>query len=188
MAYNKGNNSDSPRRRGPRRRKKVCAFCSDKEHDLSIIKIVDSKFDSFDKIPYCIGKSNVDVGDNVFVLGYPLITTMGNEIKLTEGIISSSTGFKGDESMYQISAAVQPGNSGGPLFNEEGNVIGVVCAKHSKAENANYAIKISYLTRLIETSGHRIELNEKNSISSKKLSSKVKKIKNYVYLIECSSN
>ena len=112
---------------------------------------------------------------------------MGNEIKLTEGVISSSTGYKGNQSLFQISAAVQPGNSGGPLFNEDGDVVGVVCAKHKDAENANYAVKISYLNRMLEASGYNIELNDKNIIHKKKLSEKVKEIKDYVYLIECSS-
>lgn len=160
---------------------------SDKEHDLSVIKIVDSDFESFGKIPYTIGKAAVDVGDDIFVLGYPLTSSMGKEVKLTDGIISSSTGYKGDEAMYQISAPIQPGNSGGPLFNEDGDVVGVVCAKHAEAENANYAIKISYLYSMLDASGCNLEMANNNSVHGKKLSSKVKKIKDFVYLIECSS-
>ncbi|MDD6250516.1 MAG: WG repeat-containing protein [Bacillales bacterium] len=166
---------------------KGVVVASDEEHDLSVIKIVDKNFETLGKIPYSIGKSNVEVGDNIFVLGYPLVTSMGNEIKLTEGVISSSTGYKGNQSMLQISAAVQPGNSGGPLFNEEGDVVGVVCAKHENAENANYAVKISYLYSMIEASGYNIEINDINKVHKKKLSAKVKEIKDYVYLIECSS-
>lgn len=166
---------------------KGVVVASDEEHDLSVIKIVDKNFETLGKIPYSIGKSNVEVGDNIFVLGYPLVTSMGNEIKLTEGVISSSTGYKGNQSMLQISAAVQPGNSGGPLFNEEGDVVGVVCAKHKNAENANYAVKISYLYSMIEASGYNIEINDINKVHKKKLSAKVKEIKDYVYLIECSS-
>lgn len=160
---------------------------SDKEHDLSIVKIVDSKFEGFGQIPYKLGKSSVDVGDDIFVLGYPMTSTMGNEIKLTDGIISSSTGFKGDESMYQISAAVQPGNSGGPVFNEDGSVIGIVCGKHSNAENANYAIKVSYLYSLINSANINVEIANGNKLESKKMSSQVKIAKDFVYLIECSS-
>lgn len=98
-------------------------LASDKEHDIAIIKIVDKKFKGFGKIPYCVGKSIADVGEDVFALGYPLTTTMGNEIKLTNGIISSTSGFQGDVSMYQISVPLQPGNSGGPLFDDDGNVV-----------------------------------------------------------------
>lgn len=159
----------------------------DKEHDLAIIRIADKDFDGFGEIPYAIGKAVVDVGDDIFVLGYPMTDTMGEEIKLTDGVISSSSGYKGNESMYQISAAVQPGNSGGPLFNEDGSVIGIVCAKHADAENANYAIKVSYLYSLINSAKLEIDISNNNHEKSKKLSEKVKKFKSHVYLIECSS-
>lgn len=162
-------------------------IASDKEHDLSIVKIIDQNFSSLGKIPYGVGNTTVDVGDNIFVLGYPLTSSMGNEIKLTDGVISSLTGYKGDESMFQISAPIQHGNSGGPLFSENGDVVGVVFAKHTEAENASYAIKISYLYRLLESSGYNIDITANNKIRNKKLSSKVKKIKDFVYLIECSS-
>lgn len=160
---------------------------SDKEHDISIIRIVDKDFEEFGSIPYSIGKANVEVGDDVFVLGYPMTTTMGEEIKLTEGVISAASGYKGNESMYQISAAAQPGNSGGPLFNSEGAVIGIVNAKLADAENVNYAIKISYLYSLINSSDLGIDITGSNSIKNKSLSGKVKAVKNFVYLIECSS-
>ena len=161
---------------------------SDREHDLAIIKILDKKFDGFKEIPYGIGKRMPEVGDNIFVLGYPLVQTMGNEIKLTEGIISAESGYKGDNTMYQISAAVQPGNSGGPLFDSKGNVIGIVCAKHSDAENANYAIKISYLFSLLSSNEWGIAMPSQNSLSSKSLSKQVKLAKPFVYLIECNSH
>ena len=83
---------------------KAVVVASDKEHDISIVRIIDKKFKSFGEIPYSIGKSMVDVGESVFVLGYPMVESMGTEIKLTEGTISSSTGYHGDKSMYQISA------------------------------------------------------------------------------------
>lgn len=161
---------------------------SDKQNDLAIIRIVDKSFDGFEDIPYCIGKAVPEMGDNIYVLGYPLTTTMGNNVKLTDGVISSETGFKGSNAMYQISAPVQPGNSGGPLFDEEGNVIGVVCAKHADAENVNYAVKISYLYNLVNSSGIGIKLANKNRINSKSISQQVKQVKPFVYLIECRSH
>lgn len=160
---------------------------TDREHDISIIKIVDKKFNGFDEIPYSVGKSIPDVGDDIFVLGYPMTETMGKDIKLTDGIISATSGYKGNQSMYQISAAVQPGNSGGPLFDNDGNVIGIVCAKHADAENANYAIKVSYLLSLIKSSDIGIKLPEHNNVKSKSLPKKVKTVKPFVYIIECSS-
>ena len=164
----------------------VVAF--DKEHDISVIKIIDAEFDSLGKIPYDIGRTNVEVGDEIFVLGYPMTSSMGEEIKLTNGIVSSKSGYKGDESLYQISAAVQPGNSGGPLFNSDGTVVGIVCGKHSEAENANYAIKISHLYRLIATNNLAIKIADNNRVKNKKLSKKIDVIKDFVYMIECRSH
>lgn len=111
---------------------------------------------------------------------------MGDEIKLTTGIISSKTGFQGDVSLYQISAPIQPGNSGGPLFDKKGNVIGVVSAKHADAENVGYAIKSIYLKNLINSSVNNSIIPTNNTISALPLTGKVKIEKNFVFFIHCS--
>ena len=165
---------------------KAVVVANDKDNDISILKIVDKDYEGMGTIPYKIVKTIIDVGENIIVLGYPKVETMGEEIKVTEGIISSSTGFQGNRSMYQISAAVQPGNSGGPMFDDKGTVIGIVCAKHADAENANYAVKISNLFSLINSSNLGIKVAD-NKVNEKKVSNIVKKVKNYVYLIECNS-
>ncbi|MBK7970526.1 MAG: trypsin-like peptidase domain-containing protein [Bacteroidetes bacterium] len=84
------------------------------------------------------------------MFGLPVTGYHGDEVKLTNGIISAKSGFHGDITSYQISAAVQPGNSGGPLFDENGNLVDILSAKHSEAENASYAVKISYLINLLQ--------------------------------------
>lgn len=161
---------------------------SDKFNDLAIVKINDSRFNGFGTIPYRVKTSTSEVGEDVFVLGYPLTTTMGDEIKLTTGVISSKTGFQGDVALYQISAPIQPGNSGGPLFDGKGNLIGIVNAKHMEAENVGYAIKTSYLNNLVETSSSTSLLPTNNSISGMSLSNKVKSLKNFVFMIKCSNS
>lgn len=161
---------------------------TDKFNDLAIIKINDSRFNGFGSIPYRIKTSTSDVGENVFVLGYPLTTSMGDEIKLTTGVISSKSGFQGDVSLYQISAPIQPGNSGGPLFDGQGNLIGIVNAKHRGAENVSYAIKASYLNNLAESALSISLLPTNNVISGMSLSNKVKSLKNFVFIITCSSS
>jgi len=159
---------------------------NDERNDLAIIKINDPSFSSLGQMPYSFRNNIADVGENVFVLGYPMTTTMGEEIKLTNGIISSKTGYQGDISTYQISAPIQPGNSGGPLFDKTGNIIGVVNAKHTKAENAGYAIKTNYLKNLIDLLPSPVILSG-NLLSGKSLSEQVKIASNYVYLIEINT-
>ena len=158
----------------------------DKSNDLALLKILGEVPTDFDAIPYGIKTSISDVGENIFVLGYPLTATMGEEIKLTNGIISARTGFDGDVTTYQLSAPVQPGNSGGPMFDEDGNVIGVICAKHVGAENVAYAVKTSQVKNLIESISDLSILNTKNTLQGKSLKDQVKEVKNYVYLIKCS--
>jgi len=156
---------------------------SDERNDLAIIKIEDSRFTTLGSIPYTFRKGVADVGENVFVLGYPLTSTMGEEVKLTNGIVSSKTGYKGDISLYQISAPVQPGNSGGPLFDKNGNLLGVINAKHSYAENAGYAIKVNYLVSLMDLLPITINQPTSNTLNGKSLTEQVKIASNYTYII-----
>jgi S1-C subfamily serine protease len=158
---------------------------TDKVNDIAVIRINDRSFNGFEAISYNVTTHMADVGEDIFVLGYPLTQTMGNEIKLTNGIISSRTGFQGDVSLYQMSAPIQPGNSGGPMFDSKGNVIGIVVAHHAGAENAGYAIKTSYLKNLIESAGLNISLPSGKNLSALSLSEKVKRVRNFVFLIEC---
>jgi S1-C subfamily serine protease len=109
---------------------------------------------------------------------------MGDEIKLTNGIISSKTGFQGDITSYQISAPVQPGNSGGPLFDKFGNLIGVINSKHSGAENVSYAVKISYLKNVIDLLPAAPKLSSTNTLTNLSLSDQVKLLNKFVYIIE----
>lgn len=161
-------------------------IATDKNIDLAILKVNGITISS-SSIPYSVKTTNAEVGEEVFVLGYPLTSTMGDEIKLTTGVVSSRSGFQGDVSLYQISAPIQPGNSGGPLFDSKGNVIGIVSAKHRGAENVGYAIKASYLKNLIESAIPNNILPQTNKIATLNLSGKVKSAKNYVYYIVCSS-
>ena len=157
----------------------------DKNNDLALIRINDYRFDGFGSIPYSIKETLCDVGSDVFVLGYPLTSYMGEEIKLTNGIISSRSGYQGDITTYQISAPVQPGNSGGPMFDKNGNVVGVVNAGIPGAENVGYAIKTSYLCNLINSSVSSAIIPRNNTISTMSLSEKVKVLRNYTFYIKC---
>ncbi len=158
----------------------------DKNNDIAILKINDPRFDGFDSIPYSVSLKQMDVGEDVFVLGYPMTQALGNEIKLTNGIISARTGYQGDISTYQISAPVQPGNSGAPMFDSNGNIIGIVVAGVPGADNVGYAIKTLYLKVLIENTEINIRLPANNTVSTLSLAEKVKRVKNYVFHIECS--
>jgi len=163
---------------------KAKVISSDKQNDLAVIKIDDTKFKPYPKLPYNFKLQISDVGTNVFALGYPMANIMGDEIKFTDGKISSKTGFQGDITTYQISVPVQPGNSGGPLFDYDGNVVGVVNAKIMKADNVSYAIKTSYAKNLIDVLPETLVLPTDNSLATKPLTEKIKTLSDYVVLIK----
>ncbi len=143
---------------------------TDVANDVAILK-VDARFPG---LPLA-RSSTTRRGDSVFTLGYPNVQLQGYSVKLTEGTISSITGVRDEPNNFQISVPVQPGNSGGPLFNRDGAVIGLVVAKLSATaamkatstlpEAVNYAVKSNYLLELIDTD---INISEKIHLVTKK--------------------
>jgi S1-C subfamily serine protease len=173
-------------RNGQKQNYKVKVVQSDKQNDLAILKIEDNLFSPFSSIPYNFQTSLTDVGSNVFALGYPMaLSVMGTEIKFTDGKISSKTGFQGDISTYQMTTPIQPGNSGGPLFDFDGNLVGINSAKirADVADNVSYAIKSSYLKNLIDVLPSTLSLPNDKTIMNKTLTEKIKIISDYVVLI-----
>lgn len=160
---------------------------TDKTNDLAIIKISDSSFTGFGLIPYSIKNQTLDVGESVWVLGYPLTQYLGNEIKLTNGVISSKSGYQGDVATYQITAPVQPGNSGGPMFDSKGNIVGIINAGVPGADNVGYAIKTTYLYNLADISSVLSSIPTSNTIAPLSLPEQVKRTKDFVFLLMCSS-
>lgn len=156
---------------------------SDKNNDLAIIKLKNPNI-TFTQPPFAIKTEVASTGEDIYLLGYPLTGSMGEEVKLTTGVISSKTGYQGDIGSYQVSAAAQPGNSGGPLFDKQGNLIGIINAKINEAENVTYAIKSAYLKTLLELSGQQVTLPTVNALTGLSLSDQVKKLNSYVYIIE----
>lgn len=160
--------------------------CLDYANDLAILKL-NTTLITFPTPPYSIQTSKeVKQGENVVALGYPIKEIMGSELKVTNGIINAKSGYKGSVSQFQFSAAVQPGNSGGPLINSKGDIIGVVSSKLNPqmVESAGYAIKSDYLSFFI-TQSEKVDYTPTvNTINSADLSVQLEKISKFIYIIE----
>ena len=131
---------------------------TDETNDLALLK-VDA---SLSAVPYTLWSNPSDVGEEVFVLGYPQTQRLGEELKLTTGVISSRSGYRGDVTTYQVSAQVLAGNSGCPLFDNQ----------------------TSYLKMLIDRTAIALRQPVSNTFSGKSLAERVKAVRNHVYIIE----
>lgn len=162
---------------------------SDQANDIALLKITDGRFTGFGNVPYQLRTTMAEVGEEVFALGYPLADVMGDEIKFTDGKISSRTGVQGAVNVYQISVPIQPGNSGGPLFDQQGRVVGITTASLNKdvfdAENVNYAVKTNYILNLIDSSVGRGILPTGALMGNMGIPQKIKTVKNFVFFIKC---
>lgn len=127
----------------------------DRANDAALLKV---EGQGFPVLP--VGNSEeLSLGDAVFTIGFPLPDIQGQSPKLTRGNISSLAGIQDDPRHFQISVAVQPGNSGGPLCGEDGIVRGLIVSRINDRfvlqssgvvpQNINYALKSSYLTALL---------------------------------------
>jgi len=158
----------------------------DKDNDLAILKINDDSFKPLAKLKYSFKESGaLEVGANAFTIGFPLaLSGMGKEAKYTDGKISSKTGYNGSLNTFQTSIPVQPGNSGGPVFNNNGELIGLINASVSETDNVSYAVKLNYIKNLIEAVGETTTLPSDKSLITLTLEEKIKILSTYVTLIK----
>ncbi|HEX8327500.1 MAG TPA: trypsin-like peptidase domain-containing protein [Hymenobacter sp.] len=157
---------------------------SDKKHDLAILRITDKKFTGFGRLPYAIKSGQADLGERVFTLGYPR-----EDVVYGEGALSARSGFEGDTAFYQVSIPVNPGNSGGPLLDERGNLIGVVSGRQNDAQSAAFATKSSYLVRLVDSldaakSGAPYRLPRYGQLAGAGRPKQVAKLQDYVFVVK----
>ena len=129
-------------------------IAQDPENDLALLKIEGT----YEPVSFAAAPS-AKLGQTIFTLGFPMPDLQGFEPKVTKGVISSLSGISDDIRHYQIDAAIQPGNSGGPLADEAGNIVGILDAtlnpgyviqKGSLPQNINYALRKSYLMAFLD--------------------------------------
>ncbi|MBN8835849.1 MAG: serine protease [Sphingobacteriia bacterium] len=158
----------------------------DEAKDLAMLKIDDKDFKPLKNIPYSIKKTSVDLGEEIFTLGYPK-----NEVVYNVGYLSSRNGYNGDSTTCQLQMSANPGNSGGPVLNKNGEVIGIISTREKLSEGVAFAVKSNNIYKLVDElkntddSTENIKLPSNNSsIKGIDRKDQIKKIENYVFLVQ----
>lgn len=156
----------------------------DMERDLAILKIEDSEFKPFSSLPYGFKKTGADLGEQIFTLGFPR-----DEIVYGEGYMSASTGYNGDTMSCQIAVAANPGNSGGPVFNKNGEVIGILSTRQAQAQGFVFAVTAKNIFKSLEdlkkdTAYQNIRMSTVSAVKGLERPQQIKKIEDCVFLVK----
>ncbi|RYG01753.1 MAG: serine protease, partial [Chitinophagaceae bacterium] len=163
---------------------KVRKVYEDSENDIAILKVIDLSFTNLGAVPYTIKKSSAGIGESVYTLGYPK-----DDFVLGDGYVSSKTGLNGDTISYQIAIPVNPGNSGGPLLDNNGNIVGIINGKEDKIDGAAFAVKSRYIMEALnaipqDSLTKRVGFGKRSVLQGLKRDKQVEKIQDYVFMIK----
>ena len=158
---------------------------TDKSKDIAILKIEDESFKPYTSVPYSISKTSARLAEPIFTLGFPK-----NEIVYGQGYLSSLTGFNGDTLSCQIEIAANHGNSGSPILNNHGEVVGILNARQTNTEGFTFAIQGKYIYKALDdlkktdTTYQRVKLTTKSAIAGIDRTEQVKKLEEYIYMVK----
>lgn len=163
---------------------KVKAAYTDPVNDIAILKISDNNFENLGTLPYSIKRTTAGIGEPVYTLGYPK-----DDVVLGDGYVSSKTGINGDTLAYQLDIRVNPGNSGGPLLDNNGNIVGVINGKEMKTDGAAFAVKSKYIIEALnaipnDSLSKRIPYGKRSPLQGLKRNKQFEKIQDFVFMVK----
>lgn len=157
----------------------------DADRDLALLKIDDKAFKPIASLPYSFKHSAFNLGSDVYTLGYPRDIIVYNS-----GYISATSGHNGDTSSLQISLPANPGNSGGPVLNKNGEVVGILSAREAGAEGVVFAVKSNGIYDMLndlkkeDTSYQSIKMSQTSSLKKLDREQQIKRVSDYVYQVK----
>ncbi len=163
----------------------------DRQADLALLKIEDTTYHAFNGLPYGISKTDGELGEDVFTLGYPR-----PEIVYNKGYMSAETGFQGDTTAFQLTIAANPGNSGTPVLNNEGEVVGMVSSSQQNAQgmvfavrskdifNAVEAIKADSTLQKTDTTLSLLKIPVTSALKGVERKQQIRRIEDYIFIVK----
>lgn len=161
---------------------------SDATTDIAILKIKDEDFKTLPTVPYAFSKKQADLAETIYTMGFPR-----DEIVYGQGYLSSRTGYDGDTLSCQIDIPVNRGNSGSPVLNNNGEIIGIVNGRQKDAQGSAFALQarniFNALSKLKEkedtdSTTKTLRLNTKSSLNGMNHIQQVKKVQDYIYMVK----
>ena len=157
---------------------------TDPLRDIAILKIDDTNFKPLATVPYVVSKNEAELAEPIFTLGYPR-----DEIVYGQGYLSAKTGFKGDTLTCQIEIAANRGNSGSPILNKNGEIVGILSTRETSAEGVVFALQAKHIYKALnelkkDTSYQRIKLSSKSTLAGMERTQQVKKVEDYVFMVK----
>lgn len=165
-------------------RLKVALIYHNPETDVAILVITDPQFKALPGISLAIRKAEGNLGEAVYTLGFPR-----DEIVYNDGTISATSGFEQNENSYQISIPVNPGNSGGPMLDQQGAVIGIINGVQTESRGAAFAVKSGVLWDAInsipkDSLSVPLKLNNINQLAALSRVNQIHRLREYVFVVK----
>ena len=165
-------------------RLKVSLVYRNPETDVALLLITDEQFKNLPSVPFAIRSSEGALGEAVYTLGYPR-----NEIVYGDGTISATSGYEQNENSYQISIPVNPGNSGGPMIDQQGAVVGIINGVQTDARGTAFAVKSNVLLEEIKSApldslAPPLKINSVGQLGGMSRVNQIKRWKDYVFIVK----
>lgn len=164
-------------------RLKTSILFSDAASDISVLKVESDTVDFGATLPYTLNRGEAALAEEVYTLGFPR-----EDVVFGEGSISALTGYDQTPIAYQVSVPVNPGNSGGPLLNAKGDLVGIISGNQMETAGAAFAIKSTVLLQVLDNASLDtlevpLTLSRQNTFKTSPRVQQVKRWKDYVFMV-----
>lgn len=150
--------------------------------DIAILKVIDSNFyQDFKTLPFLLEKKASELAEPIFSLGYPL-----ENIIYHEGYVSGELGYANNTNAYLLEITSDPGQSGAPVFNKEGNLVGMITGKMKNTSGKTYAIHTENILNLLNSLPEENAISYKQTAKLKNLdrTQQVQELRSFIYSIK----